>query len=83
MKLAPSPQRSNPLRTDGTGLVASRNGGVQEIRPGDAVYVEPGEEHWHGATPERFMAHVAMRAADENGEVVTWLDHVTDEEYRA
>jgi quercetin dioxygenase-like cupin family protein len=69
--------------TDGIGLVATRNGGVQEIRPGDVVYIEPGEEHWHGATPERFMAHVAMQEADENGEVVTWLDHVTDEEYGA
>jgi quercetin dioxygenase-like cupin family protein len=59
--------------TDGIGLVATRNGGVQEIRPGDVVYIEPGEEHWHGATPERFMAHVAMQEADENGEVVTWL----------
>ena len=69
--------------TDGIGLVATRNGGVQEIRPGDVVYIEPGEEHWHGATPERFMAHVAMQEADENGEVVTWRDHVTDEEYGA
>jgi quercetin dioxygenase-like cupin family protein len=69
--------------TDGIGLVATRSGGVQEIRPGDVVYIEPGEEHWHGATPERFMAHVAMQEADENGKVVTWLDHVTDEEYRA
>jgi quercetin dioxygenase-like cupin family protein len=69
--------------TDGVGLVATRNGRAQEIRPGDVVYIEPGEEHWHGATPERFMAHVAMQEADENGEVVTWLDHVTDEEYRA
>jgi quercetin dioxygenase-like cupin family protein len=69
--------------TDGIGLVATRTGGVREIRPGDVVYTEPGEEHWHGATPDRFMAHVAMQEADENGEVVTWLDHVTDEEYTA
>ena len=69
--------------TDGIGLVATRRGGVQEIRPGDVVYIEPGEEHWHGATPDRFMAHVAMQEADENGQVVTWLDHVTDDEYNA
>ena len=61
--------------------VATRDGGVQEIRPGDVVYIEPGEEHWHGATPERFMAHVAVQEADENGGVVTWLGHVTDREY--
>ena len=47
--------------TDGIGLVATRGGEVQEIRPGDVVYIEPGEEHWHGATPDRFMAHVAIR----------------------
>jgi quercetin dioxygenase-like cupin family protein len=66
--------------TDGIGLVATR-GGVQEIRPGDVVYIEPNEEHWHGATPARFMSHVAIQEADKNGQVVTWLKHVTDEEY--
>ncbi len=58
-------------------------GGVQEIRPGDVVYIEPGEEHWHGATPNRFMAHIAMQEADDSGRVVTWLDHVTAAEYHA
>ena len=67
--------------TDGIGRVATRTHGVQEIRPGDVVYIEPDEEHWHGATADRFMAHVAIQEADANGEVVTWLDHVTDEEY--
>jgi quercetin dioxygenase-like cupin family protein len=69
--------------TDGVGLVASRGGEILEIRPGDVVYIEPGEEHWHGATPNRFMAHVAMQEADADGQVVTWLQHVTDDEYRA
>ena len=55
----------------------------QEIRPGDVVYIEPGEEHWHGATAGRFMAHVAIQEADDQGEVVTWLEHVTDEDYAA
>lgn len=67
--------------TDGIGLVATRDGGVKEIRPGDVVCIEPNEEHWHGATPDRFMAHVAIQEADEQGQVVTWLDHVTDEDY--
>jgi quercetin dioxygenase-like cupin family protein len=73
--------------TDGIGYVARRNGDggteVQEIRPGDVVYIEPGEEHWHGATPDRFMAHVAIQEADDSGQVVTWLEHVTDAEYCA
>lgn len=67
--------------TDGIGLVCLRGGEPQEIRPGDVVYIEPDEEHWHGATPERYMAHVAIQEADGTGEAVTWLDHVTDEEY--
>jgi quercetin dioxygenase-like cupin family protein len=67
--------------TDGIGLVANRNDEIKEIRPGDIVYIEPGEEHWHGATPNRFMSHVAIQEADEQGEVVTWLNPVTDEEY--
>ena len=69
--------------TDGIGYVATRDRGPQEIRPGDVIYIEPGEEHWHGATADRFMAHVAMQEADQNGEVVTWGDHVTDAEYGA
>jgi quercetin dioxygenase-like cupin family protein len=69
--------------TDGIGLVARRGGQPQQIRPGDVVYVEPGEEHWHGATADRFMAHVAIQEADDAGEVVTWLEHVTDDEYGA
>lgn len=64
--------------TDGIGLVATRGGQVREIRPGDVVHIEPGEEHWHGATPDRFMAHIALQEADEHGEVVTWLEHVSD-----
>jgi quercetin dioxygenase-like cupin family protein len=69
--------------TDGIGLGARRGGPVQQIRPGDVVVIEPGEHHWHGATPDRFMAHVAIQEADDNGDVVTWLDHVSDEDYRA
>ncbi|HWC22798.1 MAG TPA: cupin domain-containing protein [Flexivirga sp.] len=69
--------------TDGIGFVARRGGEVTEIRPGDVVFIEPGEEHWHGATADRFMAHIAMQEADERGEVVTWLEHVGDDEYGA
>jgi quercetin dioxygenase-like cupin family protein len=56
---------------------------VREIRPGDVVSIEPNEEHWHGATADRFMAHVAIHESDDQGQVVTWLDHVTDDEYGA
>ena len=67
--------------TDGVGYVARRGAPPTVIRPGDVVVIAPGEEHWHGATADRFMAHVALQQADATGEVVTWLDHVTDEEY--
>jgi quercetin dioxygenase-like cupin family protein len=69
--------------TDGIGYVGTRGGEVQEIRPGDVVFICPGEEHWHGATPHRFMSHVALNEADEQGQVVTWLEPVTDDEYAA
>ena len=53
------------------------------IRPGDRVFFEPGEEHWHGATATRFMAHLAMLETDDEGTSATWGDHVTAEEYDA
>jgi quercetin dioxygenase-like cupin family protein len=67
--------------TDGVGYVARRGGEVVIIKPGDVVFIEPEEEHWHGAIDDRFMAHVAIQEADEHGAPVTWLEHVTDEEY--
>lgn len=67
--------------TDGIGYVATRAGDVREIRPGDVVHIEPGEEHWHGATRDRFMAHIAVQEADDQGQVVTWLEHVADNDY--
>lgn len=69
--------------TDGVGYVCRRDGEVETILPGDTVFIEPNEEHWHGATPDRFMAHVAVQEADEKGVPVTWLKHVTDKEYNA
>ena len=69
--------------TEGLGLVQRRGGQVEVIRPGDRVFFEPGEDHWHGATPDRFMTHVAMLEVDDAGSPATWGDHVTDEEYVA
>jgi quercetin dioxygenase-like cupin family protein len=67
--------------TEGVGLCQRRGGPVEVIRPGDSVFFEPGEEHWHGAAPNRFMTHLAMQQVDENGVAVFWGAHVTDEEY--
>jgi quercetin dioxygenase-like cupin family protein len=69
--------------TEGVGLCQSRGGPIEIIRPGDRIFFEPGEDHWHGAAPTRFMSHIAMQQADEEGNVVRWGDRVTDEEYAA
>jgi quercetin dioxygenase-like cupin family protein len=69
--------------TEGVGLCQRRGGAVEVIRSGDRVFFEPGEQHWHGAAPTRFMTHIAMHQADDEGNLVTWGDHVTDEEYAA
>ena len=69
--------------TEGKGLCQREGGPVEIIRPGDRVFFEPEENHWHGAAPSRFMVHIAMQQNDESGSPVTWGRHVTDEEYGA
>lgn len=64
--------------TDGVGYVGRRDGTVQEIRPGDVVHIEPNEDHWHGATPTNFMAHIALNEVDEAGVPAIWGEHVVD-----
>jgi quercetin dioxygenase-like cupin family protein len=65
---------------EGVGLAQRWGRQVEVIRRGDRVFFEPGEEHWHGATPTRFMTHIAMLEVDGDGNLATWGDHVTDEE---
>jgi quercetin dioxygenase-like cupin family protein len=69
--------------TEGVGLAQCRGGPVETIRPGDRVFFEPGEEHWHGAAPDRFMTHLALAEVDDAGNAASWGEHVTDEEYGA
>jgi quercetin dioxygenase-like cupin family protein len=69
--------------TDGIGLVGTRDGGVIRMRPGDTVYTPPGEEHWHGATDGDFMCHLAMLEGTGDSDGTTWLEPVTDEQYKA
>jgi quercetin dioxygenase-like cupin family protein len=69
--------------TEGVGHAQSRGGPIEVIRPGDRVYFEPGEVHWHGAARTRFMTHLALLEVDDQGTSATWGDHVTDEEYEA
>jgi quercetin dioxygenase-like cupin family protein len=67
--------------TEGVGLVQSRGGDVVRIQQGDTVHTPPGEWHWHGATPDHFMTHLAMWEAADDGRESEWGEHVTDEEY--
>jgi quercetin dioxygenase-like cupin family protein len=66
----------------GLGWVQREGGPVQEIRPGDVVWFEPGEKHWHGASPATAMSHIAIQEK-LNGSPVDWMEHVTDDQYRA
>jgi quercetin dioxygenase-like cupin family protein len=65
---------------EGVGRAQRRGGPVEVITPGDGVFFEPGEEHWHGAAPNRFMTHLAMLELDESGNSAARGGHVTDEE---
>jgi quercetin dioxygenase-like cupin family protein len=67
--------------TEGTGLCQKEGGPIEVICPGDCVFSEPGENHWHDAAPNRLMTHIAMQLADESGSPVAWGEHVSDEEY--
>jgi quercetin dioxygenase-like cupin family protein len=62
---------------EGVGRCQRRGGPVEVIRPGDRVFFEPGEDHWHGAAPDRFMTHLAMLEVDENGASTNWGEHVS------
>ena len=66
--------------TSGTGRVQKWGGPGEEIRPGDVVWFEPNEKHWHGASPTVAMTHLAIQEA-LNGKVVDWMEKVSDEQY--
>jgi quercetin dioxygenase-like cupin family protein len=61
----------------GLGWVQKEGGKVEEVRPGDTVWFEAGEKHWHGATPNNGMSHIAITES-LNGKVADWLEQVTE-----
>ena len=67
--------------TGGCGWAQLWGGPVEEIRPGDVVWIAPGEKHWHGATPTKAMMHIAVQEKLD-GKVVDWMEKVSDEQYR-
>ncbi|WP_058187570.1 (R)-mandelonitrile lyase [Terracidiphilus gabretensis] len=66
--------------TSGRGRAQRWDGPVEEIHPGDVVWFAPGEKHWHGASPETAMTHIAIQER-LNGQAVEWLEKVSDEQY--
>jgi quercetin dioxygenase-like cupin family protein len=68
--------------TSGCGRVQRWGGAIEEIRPGDVVWIPPGEKHWHGAAPTTAMTHIAIqeRLGDKAAD---WMEHVSDEQYQA
>jgi quercetin dioxygenase-like cupin family protein len=68
---------------EGVCLCQSRGGPVERLNPGDRMRFDPDEQHWHGATPENFMTHLAIHEVDDAGSAVTWGAQVSHEEYGA
>ncbi len=66
----------------GCGLAQRDGGAIELIRPGDVVWFEPDEKHWHGAAPTTAMTHIAIQESLA-GKAVEWMEHVTDAQYTA
>lgn len=66
--------------TAGVGRVQKWGDAIQEIRPGDVVWIPPGVKHWHGASPKVGMSHIAI-AESLDGKAVEWMEKVSNEQY--
>ncbi|HEY2855532.1 MAG TPA: cupin domain-containing protein [Gemmatimonadaceae bacterium] len=64
----------------GCGRAQREGGPIEEIRPGDVIWIPPNERHWHGASPSTAMTHIAIQESLE-GRAVDWMEKVSDEEY--
>ena len=64
----------------GLGWIQREGGPIEEIRPGDVVWFEPEEKHWHGASPNKAMSHIAIQE-EKDGKAVTWMEKVSDKQY--
>jgi quercetin dioxygenase-like cupin family protein len=68
--------------TAGCGRARHWGGPIEEIRPGDVIWIPPGEKHWHGAAPTTAMTHIAIQE-QLDGKAVDWMEKVSDEQYQA
>ncbi len=67
--------------TSGLGRAQRDGGPIEEIRPGDVVWFEPGEKHWHGASSTTAMSHIAVQEK-RDGSPADWMEHVTDAQFK-
>ncbi|ANP72443.1 cupin domain-containing protein [Cryobacterium arcticum] len=68
--------------TQGVARFGTRDGNIIEVYPGQTLYTPPGEEHFHAASQDSFMEHIAMlESADDPVTTTVWLEHITDEDY--
>jgi quercetin dioxygenase-like cupin family protein len=67
--------------TSGLGWAQRWGGPIEEIHPGDVIWLPPGEKHWHGATPTTAMTHIAIVEVLD-GKSTDWLEQVSDEQYK-
>ena len=67
--------------TSGAGWVQREGGPIEEVGPGDVVWFPPEEKHWHGASANKAMSHIAIQE-EKDGKVVDWLEKVSDEQYQ-
>jgi len=68
--------------TAGCGCAQREGGPIEQIRPGDVVLFAPNEKHWHGAAPATAVTHIAIQEQTDDGKVVDWMKHVSDDQYR-
>src|SRR5207247_9550105 len=68
--------------TAGAGRAQRWGGPIEQIRPGDVIWIPPGEKHWHGAAPTTAVTHIAVQE-QLNGKAVDWMEKVSAEEYRS
>ena len=67
----------------GEGRAQTEGEAIRKLMPGDVVWFPANTKHWHGAAPHSAMSHLAIQSPDEAGDVVTWLEQVSDEDYTA
>jgi quercetin dioxygenase-like cupin family protein len=65
----------------GQGRIGTEDGAVEDVKAGDTIFFAPDEKHWHGASPDTFMVHLAISPAINTGGGTDWREPVTDEQY--